>query len=201
MLDIIQDYLTELRPEYKFCRIDGAVSLEDRKSQMHSFNNDPDYLCFLLSTRAGGVGINLTSADTVVIFDSDWNPHQDNQAQDRCHRIGQTNDVVVYRLITSNSVELKILDRANSKRKLERVVCAKQATINNKSSALTADALRELLRNDFTGHLSSFGALSHETLQDLLDREQVFSEEFKKKSAGYEIVDHQASAIVGSIND
>ena len=168
---------------------------------MHAFNHDPEYLCFLLSTRAGGVGINLTSADTVIIFDSDWNPHQDNQAQDRCHRIGQTKDVLVYRLITSNSVELKILDRANSKRKLERVVCAKQATINNKSSALTADALRDLLRNDFTGHLESVGALAHDTLHELLDRERVFSEEFKTKASGYEIVDHKASSIVGGIND
>lgn len=201
MLDIIEDYLVELRPQYKHCRIDGTVSLDSRKSQMHSFNTDPDLLCFLLSTRAGGVGINLTAADTVIIFDSDWNPHQDNQAQDRCHRIGQTKDVMVYRLITSNSVELKILDKANSKRKLERVVCAKQATIHNKTrKALTTADLRDLLRNDFTGHLANCGAIDDESITTLLDRSKVLSQDFPLKDKGYEIVDHKASSIVGGIN-
>merc|ERR1712232_966905 len=161
MLDIIQDYLTVLRPKYKFCRIDGGTSLDERKQQMKEFNNNPDYFCFLLSTRAGGVGINLMAADTVIIFDSDWNPHQDNQAQDRCHRIGQEKDVAVYRLITAKSVELKILERANSKRKLERVVCAKHATINHRNNTtIDAKELRALLKDDFTGHLADTGSIS-----------------------------------------
>mmetsp|Transcript_22992 Transcript_22992/g.29369 ORF Transcript_22992/g.29369 Transcript_22992/m.29369 type:complete len:699 (+) Transcript_22992:194-2290(+) len=203
MLDIIQDYLSMLRSQYKFCRIDGGTALESRKQQMHDFNNDPEHFVFLLSTRAGGVGINLVSADTVIIFDSDWNPHQDNQAQDRAHRIGQKRDVAVYRLITAESVELKILDRANSKRKLERVVCAKQATINgsnNKSKALKTDELRNLLRNDFTGHLGEVGRINSKTIVPLLNREKVFSEGFPQKGDGYEIVKHKAAAIVGSVN-
>lgn len=77
---------------------------------------------FLLSTRAGGVGITLTAADTVILFDSDFNPQQDLQAQDRAHRIGQTKPVLVFRLISSNTIESHILARAASKRKLEQLV-------------------------------------------------------------------------------
>lgn len=76
--------------------------------------NSP-YSVFLLSTRAGGLGLNLQTADTVIIFDSDWNPHQDLQAQDRAHRIGQTKEVRIFRLISANSVEEKILAKANYK--------------------------------------------------------------------------------------
>ena len=146
--------------------------------------------------------------------DSDWNPHQDSQAQDRAHRIGQKNDVVVYRLIAARSVELKILERANSKRKLERVVCAKQATIHNGRSAggsgggqgrsvaaLNADDLRNLLRDDFTGHHSEVGELSDATLQLLLDREAVVGGSLAAKGEGYEVVEHKASSIVGALND
>eukprot|EP01027_Heterolobosea_sp_BB2_P013449 GEZU01019409.1.p1 GENE.GEZU01019409.1~~GEZU01019409.1.p1 ORF type:complete len:709 (+),score=260.56 GEZU01019409.1:758-2884(+) len=85
MLDLLEDYLGDCCG-YKYCRIDGAVKQSDRQKQIEDFNNDPDIFAFLLSTRAGGLGINLTSADTVIIFDSDWNPHMDLQAQDRCHR-------------------------------------------------------------------------------------------------------------------
>ena len=80
---------------------------------------------FLLSTRAGGLGINLTAADTVIIFDSDWNPQADIQAQDRVHRIGQTKPVIVYRFVTMGTVEQHILDKASGKRKLERLVIHK----------------------------------------------------------------------------
>merc|ERR1711865_342161 len=96
-----------------------------RQEQINEFNDDKsDKSVFLLSTRAGGVGINLASADTAIIFDSDWNPHMDNQAQDRAHRIGQKNDVFVYRFITEGSVELQILEAANKKRSLERLTMA-----------------------------------------------------------------------------
>ncbi len=203
MLDIIEDYLSHCRKGWRYCRIDGSTRLEERRDQMHDFNNDPDYLCFLLSTRAGGVGINLVSADTVIIFDSDWNPHQDNQAQDRAHRIGQKRDVLVYRLITARSVELKILERANSKRKLERVVCAKQATLEGQSGnqKLGIEDLKRLLEDDFTGHKhdDGDGDLTDETLRKLLDRDAVLAGALPLKGGGYEIVEHKASSIVGSI--
>jgi ATP-dependent DNA helicase len=89
MLDIIEDWAVHLH-HWRCCRIDGAVKQDDRQEQIKAYNTDKEIRLFLLSTRAGGLGINLTAADTVIIFDSDWNPQQDLQAQDRAHRIGQT---------------------------------------------------------------------------------------------------------------
>ncbi|KAI9205646.1 putative helicase [Polychytrium aggregatum] len=125
MLDIIADWC-EYEKKWKFCRIDGHVSISDRKKQMDEFNSDPSIKLFLLSTRAGGLGINLTAADTVIIYDSDWNPQMDLQAQDRVHRIGQTKPVFVYRFITTGTVENRIQERAMSKRKLEQLVIHKE---------------------------------------------------------------------------
>jgi ATP-dependent DNA helicase len=89
MLNIIQDWAEQVH-DWECCRIDGGVNQDERQQQIKKFNEDKDVRLFLLSTRAGGLGINLTAADTVIIFDSDWNPQQDLQAQDRAHRIGQT---------------------------------------------------------------------------------------------------------------
>jgi len=122
-LTILEDYLT--MRNYPYCRIDGQVEVSSRQQQIVDFNKSSSIFCFLLSTRAGGLGINLASADTVIIYDSDWNPHCDDQAQDRCHRIGQTKPVHVYRFITPNSVEVSMLKRANSKRKLDQMIIAK----------------------------------------------------------------------------
>ncbi|KAI8905848.1 SNF2 family N-terminal domain-containing protein, partial [Gorgonomyces haynaldii] len=124
MLDIIADYC-EFLLKLPFCRIDGQVKMDDRRRMIQDFNTDPNMKLFLLSTRAGGLGINLTSADTVIIFDSDWNPQADLQAQDRVHRIGQTKPVIVYRFVTEGTVEKKIIERASGKRKLEKLVIHK----------------------------------------------------------------------------
>ena len=91
--------------------------------QIARFGSDPECFVFLLTTHAGGLGITLTAADTVVLYDSDWNPQLDKQAQDRCHRIGQTRDVVVYRLVTTASVEEGVLRLARKKQLLEHIVC------------------------------------------------------------------------------
>jgi len=123
MLDILEDYLTWRG--YNFRRLDGTVSSTDRMQAMQDFNTDPSIDVFLLSTRAGGLGVNLVSADTCIIFDSDWNPHADLQAQDRCHRIGQTKTVLVFRLATADTVEEKILHAAKQKLKLEQLVVSK----------------------------------------------------------------------------
>lgn len=120
-LDVLETYLQDLRP-YLTCRIDGSIPHEDRQAQIDAFNTNPDYKIFLLSTRAGGQGINLTAADTVILFDSDWNPQQDLQAMDRAHRIGQTKPVIVYRLATKGTVEEVLLEKAGRKRKLEKLV-------------------------------------------------------------------------------
>eukprot|EP00833_Pecoramyces_ruminatium_P013071 jgi/Orpsp1_1/1187103/evm.model.d7180000055451.1 len=123
MMDILEEWF-ENYLDITYSRIDGSVPFEQREIEIRKFN-DPDCKVFLLSTRAGGLGINLTAADTVVIYDSDWNPQMDLQAQDRCHRIGQTKPVIVYRLVSSGSAEKKILEKANAKKKLEKLVIQK----------------------------------------------------------------------------
>merc|ERR1712066_368263 len=106
----------------KFCRLDGTMNFIDRQDNIDRFNQDPSHNIFLLSTRAGGLGINLTAADTCIIYDSDWNPQQDLQAQDRCHRIGQTKPVMIYRLVTAKTIDQKIVERAAAKRRLEKMI-------------------------------------------------------------------------------
>ena len=108
---------------YKYCRIDGNTTHEDREAGIDSYNaENSEKFCFLLSTRAGGLGINLQTADTVILYDSDWNPQADLQAQDRAHRIGQKKPVQVYRLATENTIEEKIVERAQQKLKLDAMV-------------------------------------------------------------------------------
>ena len=113
MLDIIQDYLTYR--EYTYERLDGSVRGEERYLAINSFNKNEDTFVFLLSTKAGGVGLNLTAADTVIFFDSDFNPQNDIQAAARAHRIGQQRPVKIFRLITKHSVEEIIIRRAAKK--------------------------------------------------------------------------------------
>ncbi|KAM8836394.1 uncharacterized protein srcap isoform 1-T2 [Spinachia spinachia] len=116
MLDVLEQFLNY--HGHIYLRLDGSTRVEMRQSLMERFNADRRIFCFILSTRSGGVGVNLTGADTVVFYDSDWNPTMDAQAQDRCHRIGQTRDVHIYRLISERTVEENILKKANQKRML-----------------------------------------------------------------------------------
>ncbi|CAI4061162.1 hypothetical protein SKDZ_06G1060 [Saccharomyces kudriavzevii ZP591] len=135
MLDLIEDWC-DLN-SFETFRIDGSVSNEARKAQLEKFNNSKDqHKIFLLSTRAAGLGINLVGADTVVLFDSDWNPQVDLQAMDRCHRIGQESPVIVYRLCCDNTIEHVILTRAANKRNLERMVIQMGRFNNLKKLAL-----------------------------------------------------------------
>uniref|UniRef100_A0A8C9VFQ9 Chromodomain helicase DNA binding protein 8 n=1 Tax=Scleropages formosus TaxID=113540 RepID=A0A8C9VFQ9_SCLFO len=132
-LDILEDYLIHKR--YLYERIDGRVRGNLRQAAIDRFSRpDSDRFVFLLCTRAGGLGINLTAADTCVIFDSDWNPQNDLQAQARCHRIGQSKAVKVYRLITRNSYEREMLDKASLKLGLDRAVL--QSMSSNKDSSV-----------------------------------------------------------------
>ena len=98
------------------------IGIEKRQKLMDRFNSDPKLFCFILSTRSGGLGINLTGADTVIFYDTDWNPAMDAQAQDRAHRIGQTREVHIYRLICGSTVEENILTKARQKRHLDFLV-------------------------------------------------------------------------------
>ncbi|CAE7187123.1 unnamed protein product, partial [Rhizoctonia solani] len=128
MLDIIEQWLIHYK-DWEPLRIDGSTSPEDRREQMDVFNKSghgkDDPRIFLLSTRAGGLGINLIGADTVIFYDQDWNPQMDLQAQDRAHRIGQTKPVLTFRLICQHTIETKIMQCAKDKRKLEAMVIAK----------------------------------------------------------------------------
>merc|ERR1712165_676772 len=109
---------------------------------------DSDYFIFLLSTRAGGLGLNLQTADTVIIFDSDWNPHQDLQAQDRAHRIGQKNEVRVLRLMTVNSVEERILAAAKYKLNMDEKVIQAGMFNNRSTGSERRELLQSILRAD-----------------------------------------------------
>lgn len=120
MLDLISEYC-DFRG-FRHERLDGRIRGAERQKSIDRFETEEDSFLFLLSTRAGGVGINLTAADICIIFDSDWNPQNDTQAQARCHRIGQTKDVRVYRLVTSRSFEQEMFDRASKKLGLEQAV-------------------------------------------------------------------------------
>eukprot|EP00758_Cryptobia_borreli_P005328 Tbor_TRINITY_DN4843_c0_g1::TRINITY_DN4843_c0_g1_i1::g.1359::m.1359 len=122
MLDIIEDYLI-YKGTYKFCRIDGNTTTAERDQQMAAFNNpSSEYFIFLLSTRAGGLGINLQAANNVILYDSDWNPQMDLQAQDRAHRIGQKRNVLIFRFITDGTLEERIYKRALKKLYLDAMV-------------------------------------------------------------------------------
>jgi ATP-dependent helicase STH1/SNF2 len=131
IMNIMEDFL--LFRGYKYLRLDGSTKADDRTSLLQNFNADPDLFVFILSTRAGGLGLNLQVADTVIIYDSDWNPHQDLQAQDRAHRIGQTKEVRILRLITEKSIEENILARAQEKLDLDGKVI-QAGRFDNKST-------------------------------------------------------------------
>lgn len=121
MLDVLEKYLEYQKHGYM--RLDGQTNVTERQDMIDDFNTSPDeYFVFLLSTKAGGLGINLTSADTVIIYDIDFNPYNDKQAEDRCHRLGQTKPVHIYRMVTENSIEEGMYAAAQEKLNLERDV-------------------------------------------------------------------------------
>ncbi|KAI9825640.1 MAG: swr1 complex component [Thelocarpon impressellum] len=120
VLDILEQFLNI--HGHRYLRLDGATKVEQRQILTDRFNNDTRILAFILSSRSGGLGINLTGADTVIFYDLDWNPAMDKQCQDRCHRIGQTRDVHIYRFVSEYTIESNILRKANQKRMLDDVV-------------------------------------------------------------------------------
>ncbi|KAJ1921574.1 putative DNA helicase ino80 [Mycoemilia scoparia] len=122
MIDLMEEYLAYR--QHSYLRLDGSSKISDRRDMVTDWQTRPDLFVFLLSTRAGGLGINLTAADTVIFYDSDWNPTVDQQAMDRAHRLGQTKQVVVYRLITKRTIEERILQRAKQKDQIHKIVIA-----------------------------------------------------------------------------
>ncbi|RXW15652.1 hypothetical protein EST38_g10196 [Candolleomyces aberdarensis] len=195
MLDIIEDWAVDFMG-WNICRIDGSSSPMERKEQMNRFQTAGDApdapRLFLLSTRAGGLGINLVAADTVIFYDQDWNPQMDAQAQDRAHRIGQTRPVLIFRLVSAHTVETKIMQRAAEKKKLEALVIAKgkfktpAGAISGKKETMAemaANLLRlegekiEVVSDTKEGKA---GVLSDKDLEVLLDRSpEVFADRGK----------------------
>ncbi|XP_006874108.1 PREDICTED: chromodomain-helicase-DNA-binding protein 7-like [Chrysochloris asiatica] len=154
-LDILEDYLIQRR--YPYERIDGRVRGNLRQAAIDRFSKpDSDRFVFLLCTRAGGLGINLTAADTCIIFDSDWNPQNDLQAQARCHRIGQSKSVKIYRLITRNSYEREMFDKASLKLGLDKAVLQSMSGRENTTNGvqqLSKKEIEDLLRKGAYGAL------------------------------------------------
>ncbi|KAK9751910.1 SNF2-related domain [Popillia japonica] len=120
MIDLLEEYMWHRH--HKYMRLDGSSKISERRDMVADFQARTDIFVFLLSTRAGGLGINLTAADTVIFYDSDWNPTVDQQAMDRAHRLGQTKQVTVYRLICKGSIEERILQRAREKSEIQKLV-------------------------------------------------------------------------------
>ncbi|KFY23581.1 hypothetical protein V493_05763 [Pseudogymnoascus sp. VKM F-4281 (FW-2241)] len=146
LLDILEDYC--VFREFKYCRIDGSTAHEDRIAAIDDYNKpDSEKFVFLLTTRAGGLGINLTSADIVVLYDSDWNPQADLQAMDRAHRIGQTKQVVVYRFVTENAIEEKVLERAAQKLRLDQLVIQQGRAQIAAKAAANKDELLNMIQH------------------------------------------------------
>ncbi|CAE6337969.1 unnamed protein product [Rhizoctonia solani] len=142
MIDLMEEYL--VYRQYSYLRLDGGSKLEDRRDMVRDWQTNPNIFVFLLSTRAGGLGINLTAADTVVFYDHDWNPSNDAQAMDRAHRLGQTRQVTVYRLITKGTIDERIVQLARVKKDVQDIV------VGNKqfTEATTSKEIVSLLLDD-----------------------------------------------------
>ena len=176
VLDILEDYC--VFRDHKYCRIDGSTAHEDRIAAIDDYNKPgSEKFIFLLTTRAGGLGINLTSADIVVLFDSDWNPQADLQAMDRAHRIGQTKQVIVFRFVTENAIEEKVLERAAQKLRLDQLVIQQGRAQQAAKAAASKDELLNMIQHGAekvfeskgaTGVLSSKSDLSDDDIDAIL---------------------------------
>ncbi|KAI9373825.1 SNF2 family N-terminal domain-containing protein [Aspergillus egyptiacus] len=189
VLDILEDYC--VFRDYKYCRIDGTTAHEDRIAAIDEYNKPgSDKFIFLLTTRAGGLGINLTTADIVVLYDSDWNPQADLQAMDRAHRIGQTKQVVVYRFITESAIEERVLERAAQKLRLDQLVIQQGRAQQQTKNAASKDELLGMIQhgaaNIFsnkgsTGTLAEGKAISDDDIDAILRKGEERTAELNKK--------------------
>lgn len=197
VLDLLERWLEHLG--WQHSRLDGSTPQAERQALITNFSTDPEQAVFLLSTRAGGLGINLTAADTVIIYDSDWNPQQDLQAQDRAHRLGQQKTVCVFRLCTAGSVESRVLAAASGKLKLERLVVIDRAyftplevspRLGRQQGALASADLQAVLEAELGDVRAGSGErpISDPELMQLLDRDELLRlhEAKEKAQAGEE---------------
>merc|ERR1711997_561424 len=178
-MTIIEDYFNF--KGYRFHRLDGMTKADERGDMLKVFNSkDSEYFIFLLSTRAGGLGLNLQTADTVIIFDSDWNPHQDLQAQDRAHRIGQQNEVRVLRLMTVNSVEERILAAAKYKLNMDEKVIQAGRFNNTSSGSERRQLLQSILRADDQDGDEDENETPDEVVNQMIARSEAEFEKFQQ---------------------
>ncbi|XP_023574594.1 probable global transcription activator SNF2L1 isoform X2 [Octodon degus] len=182
LLDILEDYC--MWRGYEYCRLDGQTPHEEREDKflevellgqreaIEAFNvpNSSKFI-FMLSTRAGGLGINLASADVVILYDSDWNPQVDLQAMDRAHRIGQKKPVRVFRLITDNTIEERIVERAEIKLRLDSIVIQQGRLIDQQSNKLAKEEMLQMIRHGATHVFASKESeLTDEDITTILER-------------------------------
>eukprot|EP00980_Cylindrotheca_fusiformis_P022389 scaffold9267_cov168-Cylindrotheca_fusiformis.AAC.1 len=179
VLDILEDFM--VMRGYKYCRIDGNTAYEDREFAIDDFNRPgSERFCFILSTRAGGLGINLQTADTCILYDSDWNPQQDLQAQDRCHRLGQKKPVSVYRLVSENTVEEKIVERAQQKLKLDAMV-VQQGRLKEKDKVTKEEIMAAVRFGADTVFRSEESTITDEDIDIILERGKAKTREIAEK--------------------
>lgn len=179
ILDILEDFM--VMRGYQYCRIDGNTTYEDRESSIENFNREgSDKFCFILSTRAGGLGINLQTADTCILYDSDWNPQQDLQAQDRCHRLGQKKPVQVFRLVCENTVEEKIVERAQQKLKLDAMV-VQQGRLKDKDKVTKDEIMAAVRFGADAVFRSEESTITDEDIDVILARGEARTKELVKK--------------------
>ncbi|KAI0932898.1 hypothetical protein AcW1_000117 [Taiwanofungus camphoratus] len=179
VMDIMEDFLKMMG--WKYLRLDGGTKTEDRAGHVALFNTpDSDIRVFILSTRAGGLGLNLQTADTVIIFDSDWNPHADLQAQDRAHRIGQTKVVRILRFITEKSVEEAMFARARFKLDIDDKVIQAGRFDNKSTQEEQEEFLRLILEADQEEENEEAGDMGDEEINEIIsrsdDEERIFRE-------------------------
>ncbi|XP_062082267.1 protein CHROMATIN REMODELING 5 isoform X6 [Humulus lupulus] len=214
MLDILAEYMSHRG--FQFQRLDGSTKAELRQQAMDHFNAPgSDDFCFLLSTRAGGLGINLATADTVIIFDSDWNPQNDLQAMSRAHRIGQQEVVNIYRFVTSKSVEEDILERAKKKMVLDHLVIqklnaegrlekkeAKKGSYfdKNELSAILRFGAEELFKEEKNEEESKKRLLSMD-IDEILERAEKVEEKEAEGEQGNELLSAFKVANFGTTED
>jgi SWI/SNF-related matrix-associated actin-dependent regulator of chromatin subfamily A member 5 len=201
MLNIIEDYVRE--KQFKYLRLDGSTSRVVRKYEINRFNTDHSFFLYLISTKAGGLGINLQSADTVIHFDSDWNPQNDLQAQDRCHRLGQKKPVRVYRLMMTGTVEEKVIARAQKKLYLDAMVTAGRSSFQSQQQQMEKLSKKELLsmlKFGCDNIFKSQGEITDEDIDVILGRAavnmanaQFLPEEQKESASGLFAVEHNAA--------
>ena len=179
MLDILEDYCGWRN--YGYCRLDGSTDHEDRQEMIADYNHpNSDKFIFMLSTRAGGLGINLATADIVVLYDSDWNPQVDLQAMDRAHRIGQKKQVHVFRFVTENTVDERIVQRAEMKLKLDHVVIQQGRLVDQAANNLHKDEILGMIRHGASHVFSSKDSdISDEDIDAIMARGEKKTEELK----------------------